>query len=301
MAWLAGRSRARRAHFERAIATLDATGRTHASARVTARLGEVDYFEERHERGDRADGAGLRRAVERRDRRRCRQRSPPSSAGCTTSSATSSGRAPGSSSRSSSPRGSTFPSSSPRPSTPRPWCSRRSAAGRRRGALLRHALQLALDNGLSGAALRAYNNLITFFEFQDRYDEALVVATSGLELARRTGDKRWESGLLANTLAPLFFAGRWDELLEHVADFAPSSGVGIFIGDAGVAAVVHAAPGRPRPSPGARRLRLGAGELTRSSEPEHLLVLARRGPAGRRRRSPGARCRGEARSPPPRH
>jgi tetratricopeptide (TPR) repeat protein len=38
-------------HFEAAIATLDTVGQTHASARVSARLGEVDFVQERLERG----------------------------------------------------------------------------------------------------------------------------------------------------------------------------------------------------------------------------------------------------------
>ena len=242
MAWLAGRAELARDHFERAIATLDAAGRTHASARVTARLGEVDYFEERHNE-----------AIERMEQAFAVLSSDEIDADVVALAAQL-GRVyyfMGDVERASArielalDLAERLDLAEQLSQALNTKATVLSSLGRRQeaGALLRHALQLALDNGLSGAALRAYNNLITFFEFQDRYDEALVVATSGLELARRTGDKRWESGLLANTLAPLFFAGRWDELLEHVADFAPSSGVGIFIGDAGVAAVVHAHQG----------------------------------------------------------
>ena len=43
--------------------------------------------------------------------------------------------------------------------------------GRREEAtvLIKHALKVALDNDLSAAALRAYNNLAAFFESGDRY------------------------------------------------------------------------------------------------------------------------------------
>src|SRR5208282_3627933 len=40
-----------RAHFEAAISTLDAIGESHESARVSARLGEVDFLQERLEQG----------------------------------------------------------------------------------------------------------------------------------------------------------------------------------------------------------------------------------------------------------
>ncbi len=106
-------------------------------------------------------------------------------------------------------------------------------------ALIRHSLQLALDEGLSGAALRAYNNAITFLEYHDSYEQALSLGTAAVELARRTGDKTWEMGLLGTLLVPLLFTGRWNELLERAADIGQS--VGAF--ETCVAAVVHAQQG----------------------------------------------------------
>ena len=51
MALVGGLADDARAHFEAAILTLDAIGETHASARVSARLGEVDFLQERLEQG----------------------------------------------------------------------------------------------------------------------------------------------------------------------------------------------------------------------------------------------------------
>ena len=63
MAMLCGRkSDDARAHFEAAISTLEAIGETHASARVSARLGEIDFMRGPAGAGDRADGEGIRPA-----------------------------------------------------------------------------------------------------------------------------------------------------------------------------------------------------------------------------------------------
>jgi class 3 adenylate cyclase/tetratricopeptide (TPR) repeat protein len=242
MAWLAGHGELARSHFERAIATLDAAGRTHASARVTARLGEVDYFEERHHE-----------AVDRMEHAFAVLSNDEIDADVVTLAAQL-GRVyyfMGDVERASSriefalDLAERLDLAEPLSQALNTKATLLSSIGRKQesDAILRYALQLALDNGLSGAALRAYNNLITTLEYQDRYDEALAVAAAGLDLARRTGDTRWESGLLANTLAPLFLAGRWDELLQRIADIGQFEGLAIFSGDAGVAAVVHAHQG----------------------------------------------------------
>ncbi|HEX9122211.1 MAG TPA: adenylate/guanylate cyclase domain-containing protein [Actinomycetota bacterium] len=77
--------------------------------------------------------------------------------------------------------------------------------------LLRHSLQVALDNDLSAAALRAYNNLAAQASQQDRYDEVLELGGRGLELARRVGDRLWESWFLIGDLGEEVYLGRWDE------------------------------------------------------------------------------------------
>ena len=54
-------------------------------------------------------------------------------------------------------------------------------------ALIRRALDIALENDLPAPALRAYNNLCDRLETSDRCDEALDLAERGLALARRVG------------------------------------------------------------------------------------------------------------------
>jgi class 3 adenylate cyclase/tetratricopeptide (TPR) repeat protein len=78
-------------------------------------------------------------------------------------------------------------------------------------ALLRHALQISLEGDLRAAALRSYNNLGAFLDGADRIEEELQLASDGLELARKTGDRRWESKLQAGSLNCLYRLGRWDE------------------------------------------------------------------------------------------
>jgi class 3 adenylate cyclase/tetratricopeptide (TPR) repeat protein len=79
-------------------------------------------------------------------------------------------------------------------------------------ALLRHALQIALDNDRPSAALRAYNNLVDRETGSDRYEAAQKSVESGLALARRMGDRRWERTFLGYCY-PLYCLGRWDEAL----------------------------------------------------------------------------------------
>ena len=64
-------------------------------------------------------------------------------------------------------------------------------------ALVERALKVALDNGLSASALRAYNNLGAFLFIVDRLEEARANLTSALELARRVGNRGWECAVLA--------------------------------------------------------------------------------------------------------
>jgi tetratricopeptide (TPR) repeat protein len=54
-------------------------------------------------------------------------------------------------------------------------------------------------------------------EASDRYTEALEIAERALALARRRGDRRWESNLRTGCLIHLFQLGRWDEALTIAA------------------------------------------------------------------------------------
>jgi class 3 adenylate cyclase/tetratricopeptide (TPR) repeat protein len=88
--------------------------------------------------------------------------------------------------------------------------------GRHREAqlLLRYALELALANDLSEAALRAYNNLAGEAETRDRSREALDHLHAMSQLAQRVGDR--ESGRLAaaSTIRLLIDRGEWDRALD---------------------------------------------------------------------------------------
>jgi class 3 adenylate cyclase/tetratricopeptide (TPR) repeat protein len=89
------------------------------------------------------------------------------------------------------------------------------AGGRRRPeqaiALIKHALELALEHDLFLAALRACNNLGDQLDRRDRYEEALVQHERGLELARRVGSRFHEWRSLAEMGWCLYMSGRWSE------------------------------------------------------------------------------------------
>jgi predicted ATPase/class 3 adenylate cyclase len=81
-------------------------------------------------------------------------------------------------------------------------------------ALLKHALDLALEHDLTTSALRAYNNLADQLERRDRYEEAIEVCRRGLALARKVGGRVWEWYLLGELSVCLSRTGHWDEAIE---------------------------------------------------------------------------------------
>ena len=82
-------------------------------------------------------------------------------------------------------------------------------------ALLRFALDTALENDKPSAALRASYNLADTFSQNDHYDEAATIVRDGLVHARRVGNRQWEWSFLGQ-LYPLFALGEWDEALEMI-------------------------------------------------------------------------------------
>jgi tetratricopeptide (TPR) repeat protein len=92
-------------------------------------------------------------------------------------------------------------------------------------ALVRHALQLALEHDLTSAAFRGYNNVAEALCRRDRYEEALDHQRSGVALARRFGDRIWESMLLAEMTYPLVMLGRWQEAEELAGQIPQMEGV----------------------------------------------------------------------------
>ncbi len=84
-------------------------------------------------------------------------------------------------------------------------------------ALLRGAHALAVANGLTATELRAVNNLAIGL-YIDTPHEAVGIVGSGLELARRIGDRGWlvQLGRLYADLC--FGTGDWDAALTMMAD-----------------------------------------------------------------------------------
>jgi predicted ATPase/class 3 adenylate cyclase len=83
-------------------------------------------------------------------------------------------------------------------------------------ALLRYALEVALDNDKPTAALRAYFNLADTLSQVDRYEEAEACVRDGLAFARRVGNRYQELLFLGQTYA-LFALGKWDEVRAFAA------------------------------------------------------------------------------------
>jgi len=227
VAVLGGHVEAARAHYEAAIATLDAIGETHASARLSARLGEIDFVEDRLEQGigrmerafsllaDEEPDADLATLAAQLGRlhlfsgahelaaarlefalglaERLRLREQLSQALNTKS-------------------------------VLLEFQDRYEEAM----LLLEHALRVALENDLSEAALRAYNNLAAFFWKHDRYADIRVFLTQALELARRVGDRAWETTMLIWQAGLMIEAGEWDEALQLVAEIRRSPDIGTY-------------------------------------------------------------------------
>jgi class 3 adenylate cyclase/tetratricopeptide (TPR) repeat protein len=92
--------------------------------------------------------------------------------------------------------------------------------GRRHEAelLLRGALETALTHELHDAALRAYNNLLVDLWTADRWPDTLAMSRQALELARRIGDRRWETNFLSGPVYALYMVGLWDKALAQAAE-----------------------------------------------------------------------------------
>ena len=80
-------------------------------------------------------------------------------------------------------------------------------------ALMKHALEIALEHDISQSALRAYNNLASIIEMADRFEETLSLIDAAVDLARRVGDRPWEVAMAGGSLTSLNLLGRWDEAI----------------------------------------------------------------------------------------
>ena len=82
-------------------------------------------------------------------------------------------------------------------------------------ALLRFALDTALEHDKPIAALRASYNFADCLSQMDHYEEAAAAVRDGLVHARRVGNRQWEWSFLGQ-LYPLFALGKWDEALDMI-------------------------------------------------------------------------------------
>src|SRR5205807_6802970 len=81
-------------------------------------------------------------------------------------------------------------------------------------ALLKHALDLALEHDAPHAAFRAFFNLTHSLLEWDRYESSVDLGRRGLALARRIGDRGYELNFLAQIAMAQWITGAWDEALE---------------------------------------------------------------------------------------
>ena len=79
--------------------------------------------------------------------------------------------------------------------------------------LMRHSLATAMAHDAFDAALRAYVNLVAILSTWDRHREALDLSRTGAELARKVGDRGFESQLGGWERGILIDLGEWDEAL----------------------------------------------------------------------------------------
>jgi predicted ATPase len=87
-----------------------------------------------------------------------------------------------------------------------------------RVAFLTRALAIALEHDLPDQAARVYLNLSDSSFLRDRYAEALGYLQPALELARRLGSRPREWSLLAELTYPLYMTGRWEEALAALEE-----------------------------------------------------------------------------------
>jgi class 3 adenylate cyclase/tetratricopeptide (TPR) repeat protein len=86
-------------------------------------------------------------------------------------------------------------------------------------ALIRHALEIALEHDLAAAALRAYFNLSYLNTMRERWDEGKENLERGLALARTRGERGAEWRALANLIDTHQYSGEWDLALARIAEY----------------------------------------------------------------------------------
>ena len=94
-------------------------------------------------------------------------------------------------------------------------------------ALLRHAVEIALEHDLAAATLRGYFNLAFRAAGRDRHEESVEINERGLELARRRGDRNWEQAFISHLRGDRTMLGQWDEVLPSEDELAQVGWAGV--------------------------------------------------------------------------
>ena len=215
MAQRGGRASAARAHYERAVALFEERGATHPAARVSARLGEVMW-----------DTGRLREALDRMDAALALLTAEEGDADVAALTAQIarfkffSGEADVALERAETALDLAESLGLPEVlshavNTKAMILSTHGRPGEA-GALIRYALEVALEHDIPSAALRAYNNVADLEARADRYEQAAAGYRDGLALARRVGSRHNELMFLGQTY-PLYALGSWDEALDQAA------------------------------------------------------------------------------------
>jgi class 3 adenylate cyclase/tetratricopeptide (TPR) repeat protein len=212
-AWAAGRTEQAQAHFGQALRLFEAAGASHPAARVAALLGEVewqtgrlDHARERMERafavlsGDKPDADLATLAAELA--RAHHFGGNPAMAAERVDQAIEMAESLW------------LPEVLSQALNTEGLISGSGGRSEEALALLKHSLELALENDLIGPALRAYRNLGDLLAGRDRCQEAIEVQRRGVALARKVGNRLAEWGLLGELSYALLRTGRWDEALE---------------------------------------------------------------------------------------
>ncbi len=215
MAQRGGRSDEARRHYERGVELYEEQGATHPAARVSARLGEVMWDTGRlREALDKMDAALELLTVEEPDADLAALAAQvgrfklfagePDVALERTETALELAEALG------------LPEVlSQAINTKAMLLSNRGRVGEA-GALVRYALDVALEHDIPSAALRGYNNIADLDARADRYEQAAAGYRDGLALARRVGSRQLELMFVSQTY-PLYALGHWDEALAGAA------------------------------------------------------------------------------------
>jgi tetratricopeptide (TPR) repeat protein len=123
-------------------------------------------------------------------------------------------------------------------------------------ALLKHSLDLALEQDAPLAAFRAFFNLAHSLIEWDQYEAAGDLATQAVALARKIGDRGYESNFLAQIAMTQWITGGrgWDEALEGLEAVYDSEEPSMIAVSRSLPSLVHLLANRGLPEAAERKL-----------------------------------------------